>query len=177
MILSYCFSCSSIHSTIQCVSTQMACLTSTRELILVNCNAVSSSRAAHSVLCCGRHQWVVLSALAGDPPQSLHLPAEQSPKTGGNLRTNWEGLLIEKLTCVYVVSVPKASLPVIFPELVILVMLVQPSDISLWNAVSMASERQFFFIWLHTAFTLCTRFHTNHFLIDFCAFAEKSDWA
>lgn len=120
MILSYCFSCRSIHSTIQCVSTQMACLTSTRELILVNCNAVSSSRAAHSVLCCGRHQWVVLSALAGDPPQSLHLPAKQSPKTGGNLRTNWEGLLIEKLTCVYVVSVPKASLPVIFPELVIL---------------------------------------------------------
>lgn len=63
-----------------------------------------SSRAAHSVLCGGRRQWVVLSAVAGDPTQSLHLPAEQSPKTGGKLRTHREGLLSEKLTCLCGIS-------------------------------------------------------------------------
>lgn len=52
-----------------------------------------SRRPAHSVLRGGRRQRIVLSAVAGDPPQSLHLPAEQSLKTGGELRTDREGLL------------------------------------------------------------------------------------
>ena len=53
------------------------------------------SRTAHFVLCGGRHQWVVLSALAGDPTQSLHCAAEQSPQTGGELRTHRKGLKTE----------------------------------------------------------------------------------
>lgn len=56
-----------------------------------------SYRTAHSVLCGGRRQWIVLSAVVGDPPQSLHLPAEQSLKTGGELRTDREGLLSDIL--------------------------------------------------------------------------------
>lgn len=45
----------------------------------------------------GRRQRIVLSAVVGDPPQSLHLPAEQSLKTGGELRTDREGLLSDVL--------------------------------------------------------------------------------
>ncbi len=100
------------------------------------------SRAAHSVLCGGRRQRVVLSALAGDPPQSQHLPAEQSPKTGGELRTDREGLQSEKLTCL-------CSISSWCRDYLLFCRLVLPSDISLWNAVCLASERWFFIYLMH----------------------------
>lgn len=59
----------------------------------------SSSRAPHVVLCGGGRQWVVLPAVAGDPPQSQHFAAEQIPEAGGELWTDREGLQIENWMC------------------------------------------------------------------------------
>lgn len=124
----------------------------------------SSSRAAHSVLCGGRSQWVVLSAVAGDPAQSLHLPAEQSPKTRRELRTDWEG---DREMCLWGISSWSHDYLLCSSELRQVVL---TWDISLWNPMSLARERRFFFFWLHGAFTWWRRFHTNYFLIDFCVF-------
>lgn len=54
-------------------------------------------RTAYSVLRGGWRQWVLVSAVAGDPPQSLHLPAEPSPEAGGELWADREGLCMRSL--------------------------------------------------------------------------------
>lgn len=54
----------------------------------------SSHRPAHTLLCCGRRKRVVLPAVAGDPAQSFHLTAEQSPEAGGELRAHREGVCV-----------------------------------------------------------------------------------
>lgn len=55
------------------------------------------SRTENSLLRGGRCQWVVISTVAGDPPQSLHLPAEPSPEAGGELWTDREGASVRWL--------------------------------------------------------------------------------
>lgn len=55
------------------------------------------SRTAYSLLRGGWCQWVVISTVAGDPPQSLHFPAEPSPEAGGELWTDREGASVRSL--------------------------------------------------------------------------------